>query len=369
LSAAIIFVAVLFVAYTNGANDNFKGVATLYGSGTASYRVSLAWTTVFSFLGAAASVLLAMTLVKRFSGHGLVPDDIVRTYPFVVAVALGTGLTVMLASRVGMPVSTTHAIAGGLIGAGLAAAGGQVGFSTLGKSFLLPLALSPVLAAALSVMLYSLLHAGRRSLGVRKELCVCAAPDVALVPSGAAAASSATTRIIVTDADTCDARYHGKLFGVAVERSVRRAHFLSAATVCFSRGLNDAPKLAGLLLILHPAQMSLNLVGIASAMALGGVLNARRVAQTLSKNITPMNQGQALCANLVTGALVAAASWFGLPVSTTHVSVGALLGIGAKTGAGNRRVISQIFMAWLFTLPAGGLAGALLYLLITRLFG
>lgn len=368
MSALIIFVVVLFVAYTNGANDNFKGVATLYGSGAASYRVSLAWTTVFSFLGAVASALLAMTLVKRFSGQGLVPDDIVHTYPFVVAVALGTGLTVMLASRVGMPVSTTHAITGGLIGVGLAAAGGQVGFSTLGKSFLLPLALSPLLAAVLSVTLYSLLHAGRRILGVRKEICVCAVPSAAVVPFGGTAARSAVTRVIVADGDACDARYHGKLFGVEVHRSVRHLHFLSAAAVCFSRGLNDAPKVAGLLLILQPAQMSLNLVGIASAMALGGALNARRVAQTLSRNITPMNDGQALSANLVTGVLVAAASWFGLPVSTTHVSVGALLGISAKTGSGNRKVIGQIFMAWLLTLPAGALAGAVVYLLITQLF-
>lgn len=106
----IIFLVVLLVAYTNGRNDNFKGV-TLYGSGAASYRVSLAGTTAFSFLGAVASVFLSMTLVERFSGQGLVPDDIVHTYP-LVAVALETGLTVVLASCIDMPVSTTQAITG-----------------------------------------------------------------------------------------------------------------------------------------------------------------------------------------------------------------------------------------------------------------
>ena len=74
-------------------------------------------------------------------------------------------------------------------------------------------------------------------------------------------------------------------------------------------------------------------------MAIGGLLNARRIAETMSHKITAMNHGQGFCANLTTGILVIPASVFGLPVSTTHVAVGALFGIGLTTGQANPRVV------------------------------
>src|SRR5687768_11301081 len=96
----IVILAVLFLSYTNGANDNFKGVATLYGSQTASYKFALMWTTIFTFAGAFLSVFLAQTLIKNFSGKGLVPDEIVNSIPFVISVALATGTTVFLATKI-----------------------------------------------------------------------------------------------------------------------------------------------------------------------------------------------------------------------------------------------------------------------------
>jgi PiT family inorganic phosphate transporter len=100
---------------------------------------------------------------------------------------------------------------------------------------------------------------------------------------------------------------------------------------------------------------------VAVVMALGGILNARRVAETMSRKITQMNPGQGFTANLVTSLLVTTASCFGLPVSTTQVSVGSLFGIGVVNGTANRRMIAAILLAWMTTLPLAALLGATAY--------
>ena len=102
-------------------------------------------------------------------------------------------------------------------------------------------------------------------------------------------------------------------------------------------------------------------------MAVGGLLNARRVAETMSKKITTMNHGQGFAANLTTAILVVLASLFGLPVSTTHVSVGSLFGIGLTTGKANPRVISAIVFSWLITLPCAAIIGGATYWIATSL--
>ena len=103
------------------------------------------------------------------------------------------------------------------------------------------------------------------------------------------------------------------------------------------------------------------MVAIALAMALGGWFNARRVADTISDKIADLNHGQGFSANLVTGLLVIFASKLGVPVSTTHVSVGAIFGIGLVTGRRNNRVIGSILLSWLITLPVAMVFSALVY--------
>jgi PiT family inorganic phosphate transporter len=88
-------------------------------------------------------------------------------------------------------------------------------------------------------------------------------------------------------------------------------------------------------------------------MAAGGLVSARKVAETMSARITSMNQGQGFVGNAVASFLVIMASRLGLPVSTTHVSCGALFGIGLTTGQANTRMIAAILCAWITTLPLG----------------
>ena len=92
----------VFLAYANGANDNFKGVATLFGSGTASYRIALGWACLTTFAGSLSAVWLSAKLVAVFSGKGLVPDALAATPSFLVSVGLGAAVTVVIATWLGL---------------------------------------------------------------------------------------------------------------------------------------------------------------------------------------------------------------------------------------------------------------------------
>lgn len=315
---ATLFLAVCFVAFTNGANANFKGVASLYGSGTASLRRTILWGTATTFAGSLAAAFLAGGLLQTFSGRGIVPDALVQSPDFVTAVALGAAATSFLATRCGFPVSTTHALVGALVGAGLAGSGSAVRFAALGKSFVYPLLFSPALAVGLGALAYVLLKTLRL------------APD--------------------ERTPTLDA-----------------LHYLSTGAASFARGLNDTPKMAALLLAAPGLDLQWGFLAVAVTIALGGLLDAVNVAETLGKKVTGMNPGQGFAASLVTAGLVTTASFHSLPVSTTHVSVGSLLGMGATTRQAKWRKVGEILLAWVSTVPCGAALAALAYAVISRL--
>lgn len=367
-----LFLAACFLAYSNGANDNFKGVASLYGCRAASYRTAITWATVTTFAGSIASIFLAQALLKKFSGKGLVPDNLVGSETFLLAVVLGAAVTVILATRLGFPISTTHALTGAIVGCGLVAVGSGVNFAALGKGFVLPLLLSPILAIALGGLLYFLFRSVRLLSGVKKELCICVGAEerVIAVPQPASILALHTARTVtltVDETENCRERYAGSMLGFTAQQVMDGAHFLSAGVVSFARGLNDTPKIVAMLLLLKWMDIRWGFFAVAITMGLGGLLNARRVAETMSHKITAMNHGQGFSANLTTGILVILASFFGLPVSTTHVSVGALFGMGVLTGQANPRVMLNIALSWLITLPCAALVGGVAYAALKNL--
>ena len=308
---SVLLLAVCFVAFTNGANANFKGVASLYGSGTTSLRTAALWGTAATFAGSIAALFLAEGILKAFGGRGLVADELAASQQFVCAVALGAAFTSFLATRFGFPVSTTHALVGALLGAGLAG-GSEVHLEALGKVFLFPLFFSPFVAAVAGAVVYLILKAARL------------APD-----------------------------HRTKLLDAM--------HFLSAGAASFARGLNDTPKMAALMLAVPGLATGSCILIVGAVIALGGLLDIRRVAETLGKKITGMNPGQGFAVSLVTAGLVTTASMHSLPVSTTHVSVGSLLGMGAATGQARWRKVGEILLAWVSTVPCGALLAASAY--------
>ncbi|MHC5598038.1 MAG: inorganic phosphate transporter [Nostoc sp.] len=230
-----LFLATLFLAYSNGANENFQGVATLFGSRASSYQTAILWATFTTFAGALTATLLARTLIKNFSGKGLLPDAIANAPEFHIAVAIATGLTVLFATFMGLPISTTHSLTGAIVGGGLVAIGLQVNFATLVTSFILPLLLSPIIAILLGAGIYSL--------------------------SG----------------------YINSKWHLPVNhKMIDTCHFISAGIISFARGLNDTPKIVSLILIIEYFSIQGGMITIAIAMALGGLLNSQKVAITMS---------------------------------------------------------------------------------------
>ncbi len=312
-----LFLATLFLAYSNGANDNFKGVATLFGSRTTSYQTAILWASFTTFAGGVAAVFWAGNLVKNFTGQGIFPDAIANVPEIHLAVAITTGLTVLVAALTGFPISTTHTITGALLGTGLVAIGLKVNFAALERLFLLPLLLSPIIAIFLAVVTHRSLHYINSKLKWQ-----------------------ANPRII----DTC--------------------HFISAGMISFSRGFNDTPKIVSLVLIIDYFSVQGGMLTIAMAMGLGGLLNSQKIAQTMSEKITAMNHHQGLSANMVTGILVIASSYFGLPVSMTQVSVSSIFGVGLMENQAKARVFYQILFSWILTLPMATIISGIIYRLL-----
>lgn len=361
-----LFLAVLTLAYSNGSNDNFKGTATLWGSGSLSYKTTLVLATIFTFAGSVCSYFFAAELIKNFSGKGLVPDDIIHSADFVVAVALAGGATVLLATRLGFPISTTHSLVGALVGAGLVAVGTAVNFAKLGKTFFLPLALSPVIAVAAGVLAYALFTRLRKACGITEQSCIFIEnkwqPVNAFMQPDALTAQG--LGVALAGRENCQQQYQGRFLGLNFQAAVDKLHILSAAVLSFSRGLNDTPKLVSLLLICNFFDLSVNVLILAVLIAAGGVLNGKRIAHTMSKKITPMNHGQGFTANIITSVLIITATRLGLPAAITHVSVGSIYGVSLVNKTANNKEISKIALSWVLTLPVAGVLSALFYFII-----
>ncbi len=355
--------AVFLLSFANGANDNFKGVATVWGTGRTTYRRALAWATAFTFLGSLTAIWAAGALVAKFNGSKLVAAETYTQMPFLAAVALAAAGTVLVASRLGLPVSTTHALTGALVGAGIIAAGfTHVKFAALGSGVVLPLLLSPIVALVLTLAIYPLVAKLARG-----RDCVCVdQPEVVAVATSSSSAAAIATLPSIRWAPTTECQTGAEAVRFSVSDSL---HWLSGAAISFARGLNDTPKIAAVLLVV-PAALAgkMDFLLVAVAMAIGGLLGAKRVARTLSKQITPMATPEAVGANLVAAALVTLASPLGLPISTTHVTSGGLFGIGLmRHNEADWCRVRDILLAWVATLPIGAALAVLFYRLLFAL--
>jgi PiT family inorganic phosphate transporter len=360
VTVSVLIAAALLLAGANGANDNFKGVATLYGSGVLRYRQALLLGTVATLIGSLTALGLGSALIVTFSGKGLVADAVAAEPRFMGAVGLGAGATVLLATRLGLPVSTTHALVGALAGASFAYTGPAVDFARLWAFFALPLLSSPIIASAMTALQYRTLRAARALVRVEADTCLCLEDtSLAPAPSGTLAAAVALPAVTLCEADGNRGGMKARIIGLRADTALAVGHCLSAAVVSFARGVNDTPKIAVLLLATRLLPSADAFAIVAAAMALGGVSAARRVAETMSHNITTMSPGQAFAGNLTTALLVLGASRFGLPVSTTDVTCGALFGIGLTTRRARWNTIAGILMAWLTTVPLAAVIGGL----------
>jgi len=355
--------AVAALAFANGANDNFKGVATLWGAGLTDYRIALGWATAFTFAGSVAAIWASQGLVAKFNGSKFLSQEAFSQAAFPVAVTAGAAFTVLLAARLGLPISTTHALTGALIGAGLAAVGiGGVKFAALGSGVVLPLLASPLAALVITLLLFG----AYRRLAPPAPASDCLCVDVPqMAPAGAGAMATSAVGFATELRLVPSAECHTGTEAVRVMPG-EALHWLSAAGISFARGLNDTPKITALLL-LGSAWPGWSYAMVAIVIALGGALGAARIADTMAKKITPMVNEEAVAANLTAALLVLLASFWALPVSTTHVTSGGIFGIGLlRRREADWRRVRDILLSWMATLPLGAGTAAGLYWLLTR---
>jgi len=328
LLIGLIAIALAF-DFLNGLHDAANSIATVVATRLLSPAKAVAFAAFFNF--AAYFLSLAIPELHRVAdtiGKGLIDKDLVT--PAVVFGALvGAMFWNVVTWLKGIPSSSSHALVGGIIGAGVAHAGlTGIQWTGLNKT-LIAIVLSPVLG----LMLTMLIMLVTSWLGVRAHA------------SGA-------------------------------ERSFRALHLVSAAAYSLGHGLNDAQKTMGIIAVLLYSTGYLGgefhvphwvAISCYIAIGLGTLSGGWRIIETMGSRITKLSQHQGFSASTGGSIMLITASYYGIPVSTTHTITGCVIGAGAARRASAVRwgVARSVVMAWLITIPASASVAALFYWLTT----
>jgi inorganic phosphate transporter, PiT family len=317
----LIAAAVLF-DFLNGLHDAANSIATVVSTRVLRPLQAVAWAAFFNFI----AFLVFGLHVAQTIGTGIVTASVVE--PRVIFAALMGAITWNVVTwRVGIPSSSSHALIGGLVGAGVAKAGAGVivwsGLAKTGAAILL----SPLLGFLLALLLV---------LGV-SWACVRSTP-------------------------------------FAVDTRFRTLQLASAALYSLGHGGNDAQKTMGIIAVLLYSQGLLGpdfyvpfwvVMICQAAMALGTLFGGWRIVRTMGSRITRLAPVQGFCAETGGAITLFLATGFGVPVSTTHTITGAIIGVGAarRVSAVRWNVAGSIVVAWVVTLPASASMAAAFYAL------
>jgi PiT family inorganic phosphate transporter len=347
----LVLVLVLALAAANGANDVPKGVATLSAAGVAKIRTAVLWGTVTTAVGCLVSLTFAAKMTALFS-RGIV--SAAPTAAFAAAVLIGTAAWVTFATIKKLPVSTTHALVGSMLGAGVLYSSSSVQWNVLLVKVVGPLVLSVGAAYVVSFALSTVGKAVTTRRAARK----------ALEPTPPQLTGGEHESVATLAAPTSQ-----EVEPVASKRSfVTGLHWLTSGFTSFARGMNDAPKIVaiGSFALVGGMTTTSLLIGVTIAMALGGLIAGSRIAKTLTCCVTGMNHVDGFTGNLTTAALVGLGAFQGLPMSTTQVSVGAIAGTARREfHRVDRKAFRDFAIAWLFTPPFGAAMAALAYLVLS----
>jgi PiT family inorganic phosphate transporter len=326
LLVGLIAVALLF-DFLNGLHDAANSIATIVSTRVLPPQAAVAWAAFFNFV----AFLVFGLHVARTLGTGIVGAQVVDA-AVIFGALMGAIVWNVLTWWLGLPSSSSHALVGGLVGAGVAKAGfGAVVWGGLGKTAA-AIVLSPLLGFVLALALVL----------------------------------AVSWTFVRTRPRT-------------VDKTFRRLQFVSASLYSLGHGGNDAQKTMGIIAVLLFSQGLLGpefrvplwvVLACQAAMALGTLLGGWRIVHTMGSRITRLMPMQGFCAETGGAATLFLATWLGVPVSTTHTITGAIVGVGSarRLSAVRWNVASDIVVAWIVTLPATAIAGALFYLL-ARAFG
>ncbi len=412
MESEIVYVALaaafgLFMAWGIGANDVANAMATSVGSKVLTIRKALLVAAVFEFLGA----VLAGGEVTSTIRNGIVDPAVFRDTPRLLiygmlAALLSAGTWLLIASRKGWPVSTTHSIVGAIVGFGAVGIGIEaVQWGGVGR-IVMSWIISPVIAGTLAYLIFvsvqRLILAHPDPLDRAKRYVpgymFLAAFTVTLVTimkglahvglhvsAGFSYALAAVIATVVASIGAFfirriepDRKLEKKQHFYTVERVFGVLMIVTACSMAFAHGSNDVANAIGPL----AAVISVADTGIVGSnspvptwvLVLGGIgivvglaTFGRRVIATVGEKITQLTPSRGFAAELAAASTIVVASGTGLPISTTHTLVGAILGVGMARGieAIDLRVVGRIFASWLVTVPAGAVL-AIVYFFALR---
>ncbi len=400
----------LFMAWGIGANDVANAMATSVGSRALTFKQAMVVAAVFEFSGA----FLAGGQVTSTIRKGIIESSHVANNPELLvygmlAALLAAAVWLLLASRKGWPVSTTHSIVGAIVGFAVVGIGVQsVHWSKIG-TIVASWVISPILSGFMAFFLFMsvqklILNTEDPLRNARKYvpfyifavgfilalvtlikglahvgLNLSGGQSVAIAVISGVVTSSigiiAIKRIKIVPTEDVDFRFTNveKIFGILM--------VFTASGMAFAHGSNDVanaigPVAAVVSIVKSGAVAQTSALGTwilllgAGGIVLGLATYGWRVIKTVGRSITELTPSRGFAAELSAATTVVLASGTGIPVSTTHTLVGAVMGVGIARGIGalNLRVVRNIMLSWIITLPAGGLLAILFFYTLKGMF-
>lgn len=322
LLIGLVGIALLF-DFLNGLHDAANSIATIVSTRVLRPQYAVFWAAFFNFI---AFLFFGLNVATTL-GKGIIDPAIVTPH-VVFAALMGAIVWNVITWLAGIPSSSSHALVGGLVGAGLA----KTGFSAVVWSGLIKTASAIFLSPAFGFFLALMLVLAVSWTFVKRT-------------------------------------------PFAVDKTFRHLQFVSASLYSLGHGGNDAQKTMGIIAVLLYSQGYLGgefhvpfwvVIACQSAMALGTLLGGWRIVHTMGSKITRLNPMQGFCAETGGAITLFIATHFGIPVSTTHTITGAIVGVGTarRVSAVRWGIAGNIVIAWIITMPAGAAIAAGTYWLV-----
>jgi PiT family inorganic phosphate transporter len=306
--------------FLNGLHDAANSIATIVSTRVLRPQYAVAWAAFFNFI----AFLFFGLHVAQTLGTGIIAADVVDAR-VVFGALMGAIFWNVITWLAGIPSSSSHALVGGLVGAGTA----KAGISAIVWKGLVPTMLAIVGSPLVGFVLAILLMLALSWMLLRRT-------------------------------------------PYAIDRTFQRLQFVSASLYSLGHGGNDAQKTMGIIAVLLYSQGHLGtefyvpfwvVLTCQAAMALGTLAGGWRIVKTMGSKITRLTPMQGFCAETGGSITLFAATWLGIPVSTTHTITGAIIGVGAakRVSAVRWSVANNIIMAWVVTIPASAAIAAVFY--------
>ncbi len=401
-----------FMAWGIGANDVANAMGTSVGSGAVTIKQAIIIAVIFEFAGAIlAGGEVTATIRKGILDAALFTNEPHLLVYGMLASLLAAGMWLLIASSFGWPVSTTHSIVGAIVGFG--AVGVGVDAVAWNKVFQIVISwiASPILAGVISFILFRSLQnliidtkhpfdnakkyvpyymflvgfivslvtifKGLKHVGVSFDTFTSYLLSIGVGLLVTMIGTFLIRKIHLDPDENKDFYYASmeRVFGVLM--------IITAAAMAFAHGSNDVANAIGPLAAIYSVVESGGLIGAKSALPIwillvggagivvGLITYGHKVIATIGTGITQLTPSRGFAATLAAAATVVIASGTGIPVSTTQVLVGAVLGVGLARGmaALDTRVINKIFLSWIVTLPAGAFMSILFFFTLKGVFG